>query len=48
MVADLFTLTGVVPLDRRNQKSQAENSAPFRKPTMGMYYGSELNATVGS
>ena len=40
MLADLLTLTGVVPLDRRGQNDNGPQ-APFKKPAMGMYYGFE-------
>lgn len=40
MMADLFTLVGVVPLDRRNKQ---EGQGPFKRPQMGMYYGGELD-----
>ena len=36
-VADLFTLIGITPLDKRKTGVEA---AGFKKPTMGMYYGS--------
>ena len=36
LVADLFTLIGVAPLDKRKQGAEA---ASFKNPSIGMYYG---------
>ena len=36
-MSDLFTLIGITPLDKRKTGVEA---AAFKRPTMGMYYGS--------
>jgi tubulin polyglutamylase TTLL5 len=48
MIADLFTLTGVKPLDQRQHQKVATTEGPFRRPTMGMYYGSSKEGNSGA
>jgi hypothetical protein len=47
MIADLFTLIGISPLDRRSHKTSGDVNAPFRRPTMGMYYGTMNEEKMG-
>ena len=35
VVSDLFTLTGIIPFDKRNPNPESN----FRKPGIGLYYG---------
>ena len=39
LVADLFTLVGMTPLDKRKQGAEA---ASFKNPHIGMYYGGKM------
>ena len=38
LVADLFTLVGVTPLDKRKTGAEANS---FKNPNIGLYYGSK-------
>ena len=44
LVADLFTLVGMTPLDKRKQGAEA---ASFKNPHIGMYYGGKMGSGSG-